>query len=269
MASGLPDRAEWDGLIRDRADPSDGPSLSVIVGAAGSSWSSPVRVTGSDLRDYFAKFPEACPGQAQMSVVTEMVVARAGRMIGAPTCETVVMTVPSELQGEELKPGVEISSVVVHASLALDNCDERRPGLPPRGKDDNRSRHVGCYALYDWFMGCDQQWLRDLDDDMATYSHDHGLYLPPVNSGHWTDQDLQAQVGVAWPLPDDPKGLSPTAANLVADALRGIARNDIQTLLSAVPVSWAVTDQQLEGLGWFLECRAPAVAGRIEQLVSI
>ena len=161
MASGLPDRVEWNGLIHDRVDPSNGPSLSVIVGAAGNSWSSPVRVTGSDLRDYFAKSPEACPGQDQMSVVTEMVVARAGRMIGAPTCETVVMTVPRELQGEELKPGVKISSTVVHASLALDNCDERRPDLPPRGKDNNRRRHVGCYALYDWFMGCDQQWLRD------------------------------------------------------------------------------------------------------------
>lgn len=268
MANGQPDRAEWDGLIGNRENPSGGPSLAVIVSPAGGSWSSPVRVTGDDSRDYFAKFPEACPGQDEMSVVTEMVVARAGRLIGAPTCETVVMKVPQELHGEELKPGVTITSDVVHASLALDNCDERRPELPERGRDDNRRRHVGCYALYDWFMGCDQQWLRDLNDEMATYSHDHGLYLPPVNTGHWTDQDLRANVDTPWPLPDSTAGLSPTAISEISDALRRVTRNDLRELLSGVPVDWAVTNEQLDGLGWFLERRAPAVADRIEQLVS-
>lgn len=268
MGSNLPDRADWRGLIGDRIDPVEGPSLAVIVGAAGSTWSSPVRVTGSDLRDYFAKFPEACAGQNQMSVVTEMVVARAGRMIGAPTCETVIMVVPAELRGEELKPGVKISSTVVHASVALDNCDERRPELPQRSRDDNRRRHVGCYAIFDWFMGCDQQWLRDLNDDQATYSHDHGLYLPPVNYGYWTERDLQANVSTPWGLSDSSVGLSPSAVDEVASALRAVTREDLKSLLTGVPASWAVTNEQLEGLGWFLECRAPAVAGRIEQLVG-
>ncbi len=268
MGTGSPDRGEWHGLIADRVDPVDGPKLAVIVAEAGSTWSSPVRVTGSDQRDYFAKFPEACAGPNQMSVVTEMIVARAGRMIGAPTCETVIMVVPSELRGEELKPGVNITSTVVHASVALDHCDERRPELPLRRRDDNSRRHVGCYAIFDWFMGCDQQWLRDLDDDQATYSHDHGLYLPPVNYGYWTEQDLQAEVDVAWSLSDSPAGLSPVAVDEVASALRGVTRDDLRALLQAVPASWAVTNEQLEGLGWFLECRAPAVAGRIENLVS-
>lgn len=266
VAKELPERTDWNGLVSDRVDPTDGPSLAVIVGAAGFSWSSPVRVTGDDSRDYFAKFPEACPGPDQMSVVTEMLVARAGRMIGAPTCETVVLKVPSELHGDELKPGVAIRSSFVHASLALDNCDEQRPGLPPRARDDNRARHVGCYAIYDWFMGCDQQWLQDLNDDMATYSHDHGLYLPPVNTGHWTENDLQSNVDKPWPLPDSAAGLLPAAISQVADALRSVTREDLRQLLNGVPASWPVTNEQLEGVGWFLERRSSAVAGRIDQL---
>ncbi len=268
MANGLPERSEWDGLVRNRADPSGGPSLAVIVGAAGGSWSSPVRATGDDARDYFAKFPELCPNPPdRMSVVTEMVVARAGRLIGAPTCETVVMRVPAEIQGELLK-GVAITSSFVHASVALDNCDEKRPQLPDRGHDDNRRRHTTLYALYDWFMGWDQQWLRDLDDDLAVYSHDHGLYLPPVGSGYWTEGDLQSNVDTAWPLPDDAMGLLPAAISETADALRAVTRADLQSLLMQVPPTWPVTDEQLEGLGWWMERRAPAVAGRIEQLAS-
>jgi hypothetical protein len=37
-------------------------------------------------------------------------------------------------------------------------------------------------------------------------------------------------------------------------------------VLNRVPPSWPVTDADLEGLGWFLESRASAVAGRIESL---
>lgn len=267
MANGPAPRSAWDGLIRDRVDPSDVPSLAVIVDTAGTSWSSPVRVTGDDSRDYFVKFPELCRNTADgMSVATEMVVARAGRLIGAPTCEAIMMRIPDELRGVPLKGDVVASSTFVHASVALDRCDEKRPELPSRTLDDNRRRHTALFALFDWFMGSDPQWLRDLDDDMAVHSHDHGLYLPPVNTGHWTEQELQANVNTPWPLRDVPAGLSPAAIEDTARALRAVGRTDLQSLLQQVPASWPVTDRALEGLGWFLECRAPAVADRIEQL---
>ena len=270
VTNGPPQRSDWDGLIRDRVDPLDGPSLAVIVGwPSRPSWSSPVRVTGDDGNDYFAKFPEQChTPQDRMSVVTEMVVARAGHLIGASTCTTAVMRIPEELRGSELKPGVLISSTVVHGSLALEKADESRPHLPDRERDDNRRRHVGLFALFDWFMGSDQQWLYDLNEDQATYSHDHGLYLPPAQTGYWSEESLEANVDQAHQLPDSRIGLSPVAITETADALRNVDRKTICDLLNTVPASWAVTDKQLECLGWFVERRAPAVAGRIEQLVS-
>jgi len=268
MANGLPERSDWDGLIRDRLDPTDGPSLAVMMGPAGNTWSSPIQVTADDNLVYFAKFPELCGSQQdRMSVVTEMVVAEAGRLIGASTCRTVVMRVPSELHGDELKNGVTISSSVVHASQAVKNCYEVKSDLPERGRDDNRRRHVGLLALYDWLMGQDQQWLLDLDDDLATYSHDHGLYLPGGN-GSWTVEALESSVDQAHPAPGSTTGLLPAAISETADALHHVDRDTIERLLNRVPSSWAVTDVQLECLGWFMERRAPAVAGRIEQLVS-
>jgi hypothetical protein len=234
---------------------------------AGPTWSSPVKVTGDDGRVYFAKFPELCSGPEQMSVVTEMVVATAGRLIGASTCETAIMQVPSELQGQPLKNGKTVSSRLVHGSVAIKNCYEVKADLPERAADDNRRRHVGLCALYDWCFGQDQQWLLDVDDSLSTYSHDHGHYLPG-GGGSWTVDTLVASVDQEHPAPGDFAGLSPTAVAETAVALRAIDRETLRSLLQRVPVSWPVTNDQLECLGWFLERRAPAVAGRIEQLVG-
>jgi hypothetical protein len=120
-----------------------------------------------------------------MAVVMEMVAAEAGRLINAPVCETVLLRVPGELLNDtQLLDGVPVTSTVVHGSRALPNADEKtRPKLPDRQRDENSRRHVGVYAMWDWFVGSDPQWLRDLNADEATYSHDHGMYLPPHTSG--------------------------------------------------------------------------------------
>lgn len=261
-------RSAWDGLVSGRADPMNGPTMVLISGSAGGTWSSPIRVAADDGHDYFVKFPEACSDPAdQASVAIEMIVARVGRLIGAPVVDAVVLQVPAAFHGHEIKPGVPLTSTVAHASRALDQCDELgRPQLRARSQDDNRRRHAGVYALFDWFMGCDQQWLYDIDDDRSIYSHDHGLYLPPLGRGFWTDADLQVHVGQPHSLPDDPSGLSPAGVADTADALRKLQRSDLQLVLNQVPLSWAVSDVDLEALGWFLEERAPGVADRLEQL---
>lgn len=261
--------AEWQGLVSGRANPEDGiPSIALIASSGGPTWSSPVRVTADNGNDYFVKFAEACPDPSQrMSIVIEMVVANLGRAIGAPVVQTTVIKVPLELKGQEIKPGVAISSDYAHASLALDQCDELgRPNLIARSQDDNSRRHAGIYALFDWFMGCDQQWLYDINDDRSIHSHDHGLYLPPLNEGRWTVDALQAHVGDAHVLPDDPAGLAAEAVAAVSKRLRELTRDEMVAALSAVPIGWSVTDDELDALGWFLESRAPQVADRVDAL---
>jgi hypothetical protein len=276
VAPNPPERRDWEGLVSGRVEPTSGPSIRLRVpGPAVGSWSSPIRINASDGADYFAKFPESCTNHPRdgMSVVVEMVAAELGRLINAPVCDTVLLEVPAALLGTELRPGIPITSTVVHGSRALANADEAtRPKLPNRQRDDNRRRHVGAYAMWDWFIGCDPQWLRDLNDDEATFSHDHGLYLPPHGTGHWTEQELQNWVDRPHRLcddpqvGDDPQGLSSEAVAEIVAALRDVNRVALQQVLNRVPSSWPVTNDELEGLGWFLERRAPAVAGRIESL---
>jgi hypothetical protein len=276
MVANFPARGDWAGLVASRAEPTAGPFIRVRVESKGG-WSSAIRVTASDGIDYFAKFPEKCTKQhalGGMAVAVEMVAAEAGRLIGAPVCDTVLLRVPAELLGTtQLLDGDPVTSMVVHGSRALANADEQpRPKLQARERDDNPRRHVGVYAMWDWFVGSDPQWLRDLNADDATYSHDHGMYLPPPNAGHWTEPELQNWVDRPNRLCDDPQvqadasGLSPEAIVATAAALRAVDRAALQRVLNRVPPSWSVTNADLEGLGWFLESRAPAVAGRIESL---
>ncbi len=262
--------AEWRGVVSERNDGFDALSIVAFVASAGGSWSGPIRVIGSDQNDYFVKCLETCPdSRERMSLVIEQVVAEVGRLVGAPVCDTSLIRISGELAGWEARPGTKIAAGLAHASRALNRADERgRPNLYARNRDDNSLRHVGVYALFDWCIGCDQQWLYDLDADQTIYSHDHGLYLPPIGHGFFTVEALKAEVLSPSILPDSPAGLNGAAIEQVAQALENISRDDLIAILNRVPASWPATNEELEVLGWFLECRAPHVAARLRDLGS-
>ena len=259
---------EWSQKVRNRTDSFNGLSVTGMMGGAGASWSSPFRVVASDGRQYFVKSREACPAGQENSLVIENVVASAGRLIGAPVCETSLIRIPEEFRGYELKSGVTLSPGLAHASLALEHADEAdRPALGSRGRDDNNRRHVGVYALYNWCFGDDAQWLYDLDNDRTIHSHDHGLYLPPPGTGTFDKDSLVNNVNVSKLLPDPTSGLMPSAIEETINALRRVDRGSLVSILSGVPASWPVSDELLETLGWFLENRIELVVEMLESLV--
>jgi hypothetical protein len=264
----LVDLTEWSGLVRARTDTFDDLRMTGPVAPSGGSWSGPFRVIASDGNQYFVKSVDTCPPGQQASVAIEHIVAGVGRLIGAPVCTTSLIRIPLALAGWEPRPGIPITEGLAHASLALSHCDEQgRPALAARGQDDNRRRHVGAYALYDWCVGADAQWLYDLDRDRTLYSHDHGLYFPPAHQGYWTQPDMIAGVDIPHELPDPRNDLLASAVDEVAAALDAVKRDELASILNSVPSSWPVTDEDLEALGWFLERRAPAVALRVRALI--
>jgi len=260
--------ADWSGLVKARTDDFDALVLAAPVTGAGGSWSGPFRATASDGNDYFVKSLDTTPPGESASLAVEFVVPEVGHLIGAPVCRTSLIKIPPEIAGWEPRPGKPLQAGLAHASRALERADEQgRPQLAARAQDDNRRRHVGVYALYDWCYGSDAQWLYDLDNDRTLYSHDHGLYFPPAGKGGWTIPDLVASVDVPSELPDPRDGLSHTAIHQVAAALDAVNRASLVPILNRVPASWPVTDNELDALGWFLERRAPAVAQRLRALV--
>ena len=83
-------------------------------------------------------------------IVTEHIVGRAGALIDAPVCEVSLVRIPEELAGWEFRPGARLQAGFAHASLAVEDALEVVGKLNYRERDDNRRRHVGVFALYDW-----------------------------------------------------------------------------------------------------------------------
>lgn len=224
-------------------------------------------MTASDGRDYFVKARETCPPGQEASLAVEQVVSRVGELIGAPVCESTLIRIPADLAGwAPYAGGPVLREGLAHASLAIEHAEFRRPPLDFRLSDDNARRHAGVYALCDWCFSCDEQWLYDQDDEQAVYSHDHGLYFPPLGQGRWTRDALVAEADTPHQWGDPRKDLSATACHDVANALDHIRRENLVEVLCSIPASWPVSHEDLEAIGWFLEHRAPAVASRVRAL---
>jgi hypothetical protein len=260
---------DWTGLVAGRrTDEFDRLRVVAPIDESRRSWGGPFRALASDDKQYFIKCLDACPPGEGASLAIELVVTRMGELISAPVCTTSLIRIPDELAGWQYRPGKPLQAGLAHASRALDRADEGREQLNYRANDDNRRRHVGVYALFDWCFGWDQQWLYDLTYDRTVYSHDHGLYLPPGGKGYWKRAGLEAMVGRPHVLPDSQEGLDPEAVVEVASALEKIDRDSLIEVLRTVPSSWPVRDTDLEDLGWFLEARAPEVAARVRMLTG-
>ena len=225
----------------------------------------PFKALGSDGRVYWIKMLEN--GQSPRVPVTEQIVSQCSSLIDAPVCETSLISIPADFDGDVLDNGTVIRGGVAHASLDLGNCSFDKWYEPQhRLRDDNRRRHVGYFAMFDWCWGNDMQWLYDLTDDWKTYSHDHGHFLP--DSPDWTTASLEKSVHIAHEIGTDGENLDDNELQRVIRRLDQVSRDELAQILSRIPVGWPVTDSELETVGWFLEVRSTDVATRLRQLAS-
>ena len=202
--------------------------------------------------------------QGERVTVTESIVGAVGRLIDAPVCETEIVMIPDELQGWEFRPGSFLEPGLAHASRAVDPVLEYRE-LRYRDDDDNRRRHAGVFALYDWCWGGDDQWLYSLSDENCLFSHDHGWYLPEVGPT-WNEESLVRRVDEPHPPIWPTDGMDDGELSRLAERLRALAVGELAVALRSVPGVWPVSDAELECVGWFLQRRAEPVADRLELL---
>lgn len=261
----MPVLSEWRGEVSGRVDPPTVLQLRLCA-APNNSWSASgsFEAVGVDGETYFVK----PPGRSDLgkSLVTEFIVAEAGKMIGAPVCDPVLVGITAALLPFEYQPGYFLEEGVGFATRAIPPVVvEERPFLRHRARDDNARRHVGVFALYDWCWGSDEQWLHHVSDDWRLYSHDHGWYFPPAGP-EWSVSELLATASQSHELADDTTDLDAQTLADVAGNLRNVKRSGLVEILNRVPASWPVSDEELEALGWYLEARAEPVASRLEAL---
>ncbi|MCA9086096.1 MAG: hypothetical protein KDA81_18690 [Planctomycetaceae bacterium] len=205
--------------------------------------------------------------QSSRVPVTEQIIAGCGQLIGAPVRPCSLMLIPSDFDGDMLMNGTVLRTGIAHASLHLDKGFFNKTWGPEnRNLDDNRKRHAAYFAFFDWCWGDDRQWLYDTAADMMTWSHDHGHFLP--GGPDWSTTMLQAEVNAVHPLDTSPEGLDYNELERVAGVLENMQPEHLVEVLCRIPTSWQVSDQELEAVGWFLDCRRLPVATRRRQLAA-
>lgn len=200
--------------------------------------------------------------QSSRVPITEQVVGRLGELIGAAVCKAQLVSLDG-LAGWEFRPGRSVELGWAHGSLAVGPALETR-SLEDRSADDNRRRQAGFFALHDWLIGGDDQWLYDTSADNMYYSHDHGFYLAGPD---WTEASLAHHIDDEAPLPEDDSGLDPGELGRLAEALDGLGREEIEREVSKIPVDWPVSDAELAAVVDFAGRRRAPVAGRLRALV--
>lgn len=254
------DGTEWSGVLSDRGNPDEIPVIEVPLQPSPQGGSGTFLAADDNGKKWWVK--PLNNQQGGKVIVTEQIVGRMGALIGAPVCEVGVVRLPEEISGWEFRPGAQIQPGLAHGSAAVDPVVEDR-SLAHRDRDDNRRRHVGIIALYDWCWGGDPQWLYAEANDRMVYSHDHGWYLPEEGND-WDEVTLVTRVDEphvpAWPI----GGLDADELTRLATVLSAVSTHDLIEILREVPLSWPATTGELETLGWFLERRAPNVARRLD-----
>jgi hypothetical protein len=200
--------------------------------------------------------------------VTEQIVARLGARVGVAVCRVSLVYIPEDLVGWEFvrgqNPPKRLEEGYAHGSVLVEGVTETRT-LADRERDENSVRHAGFFALYDWLVGDDPQWLVAGADESRYWSHDHGHYLTSPN---WTQQTLAAALGAAHELAAEHRGLDVSELRRLADALRALESDSIPSLLRGIPLSWPVTDNELDAVVEFADQRRTPVAERLSRMAD-
>lgn len=225
----------------------------------------PFKGLASDGEVYWIKSPSN--RQSSRVPTTEQLIAGIGRLIGAPVCETRLLSISQEFDGEILDNGTVLEAGIAHASRDVGNCSFDKWYEPQyRAQDDNRRRHAGYFALFDWCWGDDMQWLYDLQDDRKTYSHDHGHFLP--GAPNWTAVALAQSAELPHELSADGNGLDDNELERLAARLESLTMKEIAGVVRMIPAAWPVTDEELETAAAFFDFRREPTAVRLRELAN-
>ena len=260
----MTDRSAWDGLLAQRRIRAEtvAPIIAVPIQQSPRGGSGAFLAGDLDGRQWWVK--PLNNKQGERVVVTEAIVGAAGRLIGAPVCETSIVRIPAELEGWEFRRGHHLQAGLAHASSAVEAAIEGRQ-LKFRDEDDNHIHHVGVFALYDWCWGGDAQWLYASSEENRLFSHDHGWYLPEEGDS-WDEITLIRRVDEPHMPVWDTVGLDHDEVRRMAARLRDLTRAELRDIIYNIPREWPVQDDELECVGWFLERRSSPVADRVEAL---
>ena len=252
---------DWQGeLAGRRGEHATITATAILRDAPSPAGAKPVLVRADDGQRYWLK--AISNPQGANVPVAEQVVARCGELIGAPVRPVQLVVIPEDLAGYTIYPGHILKAGTAHGSLDL-AAAQLTWSLDHAERDENRFRYLAIAALFDWCWGDDTQWLYQsgAEADYEYYSHDHGEYL--LGQSGWAPDTLLDHVDEPHPLSIGPALSSLAGFSELADRIAAVTHEQLVGVLATIPLSWQVSDAQLEAIGYFLECRRDAVAKRV------
>lgn len=201
--------------------------------------------------------------------ITEQIVGRLGASLGVAVCDVEIVSVAHLVgpgfaitQSDGTLSYRTISSKWVHGSRDIGPCAEIFTLGPPEF-GDNAVRHAGFFALHDWLVGADAQWL--LDEIGRTWSHDHGGFF---GVHRWTKEILDVELSTVYTpaLAQDPLGVDVAEIDRLATRLEAVQPSDLQYQLADLVDYFAVASEEVQHVGHLLAARAPGAAQRLRAL---
>ena len=257
---------DWKGLLKDSRVNSADTNLKIFVERSTRGGSGAFMGVCEVKQRYWIK--PLNNSQGHLVPITEQIVGRVARLIGAATCKVKTVEISEDFAGQEFKQGKQIEAGIAHGSLSVDDIVDVSGLNVYRKNDDNQRRHTTIFALYDWCWGDDMQGLCKTTNDYQFFSHDHGHYLRPEGRD-WTVESLRENVDKSHELSQSKESVTSTDVNEIIKQLESVTRDQLIEVLSYIPRSWPVNDEALETVGWFLEYRIPGVVQRIKQQFGV
>lgn len=221
--------------------------VDLVRGPPLTSVSRPVLVLGEDEQVYYLK-----GGQCGRALVSEQVVARIGRAMGAPVAEVRVLDLPPELARDDLSMR-GIAPGLAHGSLKIDGCSNASGRLHTH-LPENRARYVLLATLFGLTVAGDQQFILRDDPPRLVWSVDHGLFLPERGAWRVSDlehPDLPRRPGLEASLAGE-CAFTPAEHRVACAALAGLRAEDIAAAVAAPPEVWGLSARERVALAWYL-----------------
>lgn len=220
---------------------------------------------GDDGREYWVKAPNN--PQGNYTLAAEVVVHGLGRLLGAPMPETALLQIPDSMRFEyaparRLKGGVGHGSQNIQPAIVADEWETYI------ALDGNRERQAVIFGLWDLCMGGDPQWIHNPAEDYSIWTFDHGFWLGGESSDDWSADSLRSIGTTPWQYDLDPGGLSASALVRTADKIASLTADQVQSIISDVPLEWAIRHEDLDALCDLLIKRAAGVSGRLIRAAS-
>jgi HipA-like protein len=243
------------------SDTPDGIGMVAPIAPSTAGGSGSFLALGDDGRRYWCKTLNNL--QNARVPVCEQIVARLGDLLGIAGCRSKLINIPPTLAGWQFHPsGKQLETGWAHGSVPVDPALETR-ALDHRTDDENAVRQAGFFVLYDWLLGADPQWLIATADENAYHSHDHGYYL---GGPEWSEASLTAALGAPHELGMPGAGLSDVELARLAGELETLSAEQVIQALSGLPLSWPITEDELEAVLEFSMERRQDVADRARSL---